>query len=60
MNRETVEHYLQSHGMQFRQMCCVASFSDEGANLEEPGWDDLAKVGAETPWICGKATSTSL
>ncbi len=56
MNRETVEHYLQSHGMQFRQMCCVASFSGEGANLEEAGWDDLVKVGEETaPRICGKS-----
>lgn len=52
MNRERVEHYLQNHGTQYRQMCCVS----ERASLVEGGWDDLVKIGEETaPWICGKS-----
>jgi hypothetical protein len=53
MNREQVERYLQTNGKKFRQMCCVASFRGEHADLRGAGWDDLVKIAEESvPFIC--------
>jgi len=49
MNRDKVEHYLHSNGIEFRQMCCVS----EHASLIGSGWDDLVKIDEQPlAWVC--------
>jgi hypothetical protein len=55
MSREQVEQRLQTNGKRFSQMCCVANFTGEHASLVGSSWDDLVKIGEESPpWFCSE------
>jgi hypothetical protein len=55
MNRDEVERYLETSGAQFRQMCCVANLRGQYVSLNGAAWDDLVKIGDESPpFFCGE------
>jgi hypothetical protein len=49
MSCEQAEQRLQTDGKRLNQMCCVASFSGEHVSLVGASWDDLVKIGEESP-----------
>jgi hypothetical protein len=55
MSREQVEQRIQSDGKWFGQMCCVANIRGQYTSSVEAGWDDLVKIGEESPpWFCSE------
>jgi hypothetical protein len=55
MSREQVEQRIQSDGKRFGQMCCVANIRGQYTSSVEAGWDDLVKIGEESPpWFCSE------
>jgi hypothetical protein len=51
MSREQVEQRIQSDGKRFGQMCCVANIRGQYTSSVEAGWDDLVKIGEESPLV---------
>jgi hypothetical protein len=49
MSREQAERRLQTDGKRLNQMCCVASFRGEHVSLVGASWDDLVKIGEDSP-----------